>query len=211
MSPRRPALTGPGLYARSRALPLTLALLAGTCAVAVAAAHRVDDASWAPGRPAPVVVPVALAPLLAAALIGASLYAPSDELDRTAARPWWPRRLVHLLALSALACAPLALSVPGDGPALLTAASLRNLLGCVGVTAAAAVVVGARLSWLPAFCYVGAVHLASSGVRGWGVTVWAWPTRPGQEAGAWLAAGAVFVLGTALHATRGPRPEGPRA
>ncbi|MFG2571325.1 hypothetical protein [Streptomyces sp. NPDC048481] len=73
-------------------------------------------------------------------------------------------------------------------------------------------VVGARLSRLPVFCYVGAVHLASSGVHGWGgVTVWAWPTRPGQEAGAWPAAGAVFVLGTALHVIRGSRPEGVRA
>ncbi|MEU5630307.1 hypothetical protein ACH47C_01880 [Streptomyces rishiriensis] len=208
MSPHRLALTGIGLYARSRTLPLTLALLAGTCAFAAEAAHRTDDVQRAPGWSAPVV---ALAPLLAAALIGASLYAPSEELDRTAVRPWWPRRLVHLLALSVLACAPPALSVPGDGPAFVAAASLRTLLGCVGVTAAAAVLVGARLSWLPAFCCVGAVHLASGGVRGWAVTVWAWPTRPGQEAGAWLAAGAVFVLGTALHAALGPRPESPRA
>lgn len=208
MSPHRLALNGAGLYARSRALPLTVVLLAGTCAFAVEAAHRADDASWAPGRPAPVVVPLLL---LAAALIGASLYAPCDELDRTAVRPWWPRRLVHLLALSALACAPFALVAPGDGPVALAAVSLRTLLGCVGVTAVAGVLVGARLSWLPAVCCVGAVHLASSGGRGWAATVWAWPTRPGQEAGAWLAAGAVFVLGAALHAIRGPRPEGPRA
>ncbi|WP_329409961.1 hypothetical protein OG802_12255 [Streptomyces sp. NBC_00704] len=208
MSLHRPAPTGIGLYARSRALPVTLALLAVTCAFAVGAAHRAGQAHPAAGWSAQVV---ALAPLSAAALIGASLYAPSDELDRTAVRPWWLRRLVHLLALSALACVPPALAVPGDGPALVAAVSLRNLLGCVGVTAVAAVVVGARLSWLPAFCYLGAVHLASRGVHGWGVTVWAWPTRPGQEAGAWLAAGAVFVVGTALHVIRGSRPEGTRA
>ncbi|MER6410786.1 hypothetical protein [Streptomyces humidus] len=208
MSPRRRALTGIGLYARSRGLPLALALLAGVCAFVVAAAHRTDGAYAAPGWWASVVV---LGPLSAAALIGASLYAPSDELDRTAVRPWWPRRLVHLLALSALACVPLALTGSGEGSASVTAALVRNLLGCVGVTAASAVLVGARLSWLPALCCVGAVHLASSEVREWAVGVWGWPTRPGQEAGAWLAADVVFVLGAALHAARGPRPEGPRA
>ncbi|MDX2679512.1 hypothetical protein PV333_24735 [Streptomyces sp. NY05-11A] len=180
-----------------------LALLAGTCALAVWAAHRTDHAYLDPGRATPVVT---LAPLLAAALIGGSLYAPSEELDRTAVRPWWPRRLAHLLTLTALAGALLPLTLPGDGLALAPAAVLRNLLGCVGVTATAAVLVGSRLSWLPASCYVGVVYLTSSGVRGQAVTVWAWPVQPGRETGAWLAAGAAFALGTALYAVRGARP-----
>lgn len=209
MIPRRLPLTGIGLYARSRALPLALALLAGACAFAGWAAHRADAADPDPGWSASVV---ALTPLLAATLIGASLHAPSDELDRTAVRPWWPRRLVHLLALSALPCTllPLAVLRDGLGPAAAAAAVIRDLLGCVGVAAIAAVVVGARLSWLPAFCCVGAVLLASGRMRGRTVTVGVWPAQPGQEAGAWLAAGAVFVLGTALYAARGSRPEGPR-
>jgi hypothetical protein len=153
---------------------------------------------------------VALAPLFAAAVIGLSLYTASDELDRTAARPWWPRRLVQLGALTALAAALLPLAVLGHPEVFGPPAVIRNTLGCTGVTAAAAVTLGARLSWLPAFGCVTAVYLASSGARGRGVAVWAWPMQPGAQPGAWATALTAFVLGTALDATRGARPEGSR-
>jgi hypothetical protein len=194
------------LYARSRALPATLAALVGTTAFAVWAAGRLD-AYLDPDRRVPVV---ALAPLLAAAVIGTSLYTASDELDRTAVRLWWPRRLVQLGALTALAAALLPLAVLGHPEVFGPPAVIRNTLGCTGVTAAAAVLIGARLSWLPAFGYVTAVYLASSGVRGRAVTVWAWPMQPGAQAGAWAAALGAFALGAALYAVRGARPEGPR-
>ncbi|MCX4762205.1 hypothetical protein OG562_14720 [Streptomyces sp. NBC_01275] len=207
MSAARP-LTGTGtwLYARSRAVPLTLAALAGTAVFAVWAAGRLD-AYLDPYRRVPIV---ALAPLLAAAVIGASLFTASEELDRTAVRPWWRRRLAQLLGPTALAAALLPLAVLGDDLLFGPPAMIRNTLGCVGVTAAAAVLVGARLSWLPGFGYVSAVYLASHGVRGRAVTVWAWPVQPGYQQGAWLAAGTAFVLGTALYAVCGARPEGPR-
>ncbi|MGW1585828.1 hypothetical protein [Streptomyces sp. NPDC002386] len=199
-------MTGPLLYARSRALPLTLLALAGTTVFAVWAADRLD-AYLDPYRRVPVV---ALAPLLAAAVIGASLYSASDELDRTAVRPWWPRRLVQLGALTALAALVLPLAVLGHAETFGPPAVVRNTLGCTGVTAAAAVLLGARLSWLPAFGYVTAVYLASSGARGRAVTVWAWPMQPGAQPGAWAAALTVFVVGAALYAARGARAEGPR-
>ncbi|MHB9861674.1 hypothetical protein [Streptomyces sp. YIM S03343] len=194
------------LYARSRALPLTLAALAGTVACAVWAAG-VMDADLDMNRRTAIV---ALTPLLAAAVIGVGLHSPSDELDRTAALPWWPRRLAHLLALTILAAALLPLAVPGDALEFGPPAMVRNLLGCVGVTAAAAALLSARLSWLPAAGYVGAVYMASNGARGWAVAVLAWPMQPGGQPGAWLAAGTVFVLGTVLYAVRGARPEGAR-
>ncbi|MFG2356124.1 hypothetical protein [Streptomyces sp. NPDC048521] len=199
-------MTGLLLYARSRALPATLAALVGTTAFAVWAATRLD-AYLDPDRRVPVV---ALAPLLAAAVIGSSLYTASDELDRTAVRPWWPRRLVQLGALTALAAALLPLAVLGHPEVFGPPAVIRNTLGCTGVTAAAAVLIGARLSWLPAFGYVTAVYLASAGARGRAVTVWAWPMQPGAQVGAWAAALVAFVLGAALYAVRGARPEGPR-
>ena len=199
-------MSGVLLYARSRAVPFTLAALVGTTVLAVWVAGRTDPGPVPDGR-LPVV---ALAPLLAAALTGTSLYCAADELDRTAVRAWWPRRLVHLLALTAVAAALLPLAVPGGGPAFGPWAVLRNLLGCTGLTAAAAVLQGARLSWLPVFGYVGAVYLASGGVRGRAVTLWAWPVQPGDVTAAWLPAGVVFALGTALYAVRGARPEGPR-
>ncbi|MDO0927686.1 hypothetical protein QQY24_20575 [Streptomyces sp. TG1A-8] len=87
---------------------------------------------------------------------------------------------------------------------------IRNALGCTGATAAAAVVLGARLSRLPAFGCVTAVYLASPGVRGRAGTVWAWPVQAGAQPGAWAVALAAFAAGSALYAVRGARPEGPR-
>ncbi|MEU2619784.1 hypothetical protein ABZ642_16905 [Streptomyces sp. NPDC007157] len=194
------------LYARSRTVPATLAALVATAAFAVWAAARLDG-FLDPDRRVPVV---ALAPLLAAAVIGVSLYSPSDELDRTAVRPWWPRRLAQLAGLAALAAVLLPLAVLGHPETFGPPAVVRNTLGCTGVTAAAAVLLGARLSWLPAFGYVSAVYLGSAGARGSAATVWAWPVQPGAQPGAWAAALGAFAVGGALYVVRGARAEGPR-
>jgi len=196
------------LYARSRGLRLTLVSLAGTAVFALWTSNRGAGSSPEPGWASPVV---ALLPSLAAVTIGAGLHAPSDELDRTAVRAWWSRRLVHLLALTAVAGVLLPLTVRGDGLGFAPAAVIRNLLGCVGLTAAGAALWGARLSWLPAFCHAGTALLAADAAHGRVVGVWAWPVQPGQSPAAWWAAGTAFVLGTALYAVRGSRPEGPRS
>ncbi|MEU1179247.1 hypothetical protein ABZ464_16640 [Streptomyces sp. NPDC005820] len=186
------------LYVRSRSVPGTLA---GTVVLALGAAARTGSGSD-PDRLLPVAV---LAPLLVAAVIGTHLHSASEDLDRTAVRPWWPRRLGLLLGPAALAAVLLPLAVPGDGPAVL-----RNLLGCTGLVAASAVLLGARSSWLPAGGYVGAVYLAAEGVHGRAVTLWAWPVQPGGVTAAWVVAGGAFALGTAWYAVCGARPEGPR-
>ncbi|MFS4097121.1 hypothetical protein [Streptomyces sp. AF1A] len=199
-------MNGLVLYARSRALPFALAALAGTAAFAVWAAGRLD-AYLDPERRVPIV---ALAPLLAAAVIGTSLHSASDTLDRTAVRPWWPRRLAHLAALTALAAALLAPAVLGHAQTFGAPAVVRNVLGCTGMTAAAAAVLGARLSWLPAFAYVSAVYLGGGHAHGRAATVWAWPMQPVAQAGAWAAALTVCALGSAVYVARGGRAEGPR-
>ncbi|MFF5531723.1 hypothetical protein ACFY71_04485 [Streptomyces cinerochromogenes] len=199
-------MTGLLLYARSRTLPATLAALAATAAFAVWAAARLD-AYLDPDRRVPIV---AMAPLLASAVIGASLYTPSDELDRTAVRRWWPRRLTQLAGLTALAALLVTPAVLGHAETFGPPAVLRNTLGCTGLTATAAVLLGARLSWLPAFGYVTAVYLGSTTARGRAATIWAWPMQPGAATGAWATAVTAFVLGAALYAVRGARPEGPR-
>ncbi|MGW3203386.1 hypothetical protein [Streptomyces sp. NPDC001135] len=199
-------MNGLVLYARSRALPLALAALAGTTAFAVWSAGQLDS-YLDPDRRVPVV---ALAPLLASAVIGTSLYTASEELDRTAVRPWWPRRLTHLGLLTALAAVLLPLAVLGHTQTFGPPAMVRNTLGCTGITATAAALLGARLSWLPAFAYVSAVYMGGSGAQGHAAAVWAWPLQPGAERGAWAAALVAFTLGTALYATAGARTEGPR-
>lgn len=204
--PIHTTLPVPVLYIRSRALPLTAVALAGIVLVAAGAAH------WLETRPyfdhtarIPVVV---LAPLLASAAIGTSLHAPSDELDRTGVRRWWPRRLLHLLVLTVLTTGALALVVPGHPEAFGGPAMVRNALGATGVAVASAALIGARLSWLPMTVYGGAIYLAAPRTPGGAAAVWAWTMQPGPQAGAWAVALTAYAVGAVLLAVRGARPEG---
>ncbi|MFC8264195.1 hypothetical protein ACFUIZ_00495 [Streptomyces cinereoruber] len=191
------------LYARSRALPGALAALVGTAAVAAWAVRWLETTPDAgPADRLPVVV---LGPLLAAAVIGTCLRTPSDELDRTAVRAWWPRRLAHLLVPAALAALLLALAVPGHPAEFGAPAAVRNTLGLVGLAAASAALVGARLSWLPPALYTGAVPLAAPAGAGGAADWWAWVTRPGPQGGAWVVAAVAFAAGAFLYAWRGAR------
>ncbi|MCX5109404.1 hypothetical protein OOK13_12845 [Streptomyces sp. NBC_00378] len=201
--PARAAL--PLLYIRSRALPLTATTLTCITLVAAWAAH------WLQSRPyfdhtarVPVVV---LAPLLASAAIGTSLHSHSDELDRTAVGRWWPRRLLHLLVLTAVTAGALAAAVPGHPEEFGVPAMVRNVLGATGVAAASVALLGARLSWLPMTVYGGAVYLAAPRTPGGAAAVWAWPMQPGPQGAAWAVAVTAYVAGAALLAVRGARPE----
>ncbi|MFE0699191.1 hypothetical protein [Streptomyces sp. NPDC058872] len=190
------------LYARSRGLP-------GSLAAFVVAAGAVWSTRWLvplpEADPTARLLAVVLAPLFVAGTIGTGLHAPSEELDRTAVRAWWPRRLAHLLVVTALGAALLALAVPGAAEACGAPAAVRNTLGLVGTAAAAAAVLGARLSWLPPLLYVGAVSLAfragPPAVANW----WGWLVQPGTAGGAWTAAAVAFAAGTTLYARRGAR------
>ncbi|MFI6947515.1 hypothetical protein [Streptomyces sp. NPDC050422] len=197
--------TVPVLCLRSRAVPRTAAAL--TCIVLVAA----WAADWLVSRTyfnhsarVPVLV---LAPMLVSAAIGTSLYAAADELDRTAVRRWWPRRLLHLLALTVPAATALALAVPGHPEAFGAPGMVRNVLGATGVAAASAALIGARLSWLPMTVYGGAVYLAAPRTPGGAASVWAWLMQPGPQAGAWVVASVAYATGATLFAVRGPRRE----
>ncbi|KIF68010.1 hypothetical protein HY68_04045 [Streptomyces sp. AcH 505] len=194
------------LYLRSRALPavasslVAAALLAGWAAYELQAARRFGGTARIPV--------VTLAPMLAAGIVGTGLYTHSDELDRTAVRAWWPRRLAHLFALTALAAAGLALAVPGSPEVFGGQAMVRNVLGATGIAAGSAALLGARLSWLPTTVYLSGTYLSAPPTHDGVATVWAWPMQPGPQPGAWLTACTTYVCGAALHAWRGARPDG---
>ncbi|MFJ2740302.1 hypothetical protein ACIO3O_11590 [Streptomyces sp. NPDC087440] len=193
------------LHARSRSLPLTLAALVATSGSAAWAAD------WIQGQPqfdhharAPVIF---LATLLVSSAIGTGLLTRSDELDRTAVRPWWTLRLLHLGALTALAAVLLALAVPGHPEAFGAPAMVRNTLGATGLAAAGAALLGARLSWLPMTAYGGAAYLAAPRTPGGSAAVWAWPMQPGPQGAAWTTALLLLALGGGLYVWRGARVE----
>ncbi|WP_306323114.1 MULTISPECIES: hypothetical protein [unclassified Streptomyces] len=189
------------LYARSRSAPATLALITATALFTLWAA-TLTETFIDPYRRIPLL---ALGPLAAASAIGTSLHQRAPELDRTAARPWWPTRLAHLLALTALAATTLALSVPGHSQEFGAAAMARNVLGATGLTATATVLLGARLSWLPPTLYFGAVYLSYSAPGMKTATLWTWSMQPGPQRGAWAVALVAFMVGTMLYVAVGPR------
>ncbi|MER7680355.1 hypothetical protein [Streptomyces sp. NPDC096934] len=194
------------LFARSRAVPATLAAL--VCAALLTRwAATVPDVFLDPHRRVPLL---SLAPLTVSAAIGTGLHVYGRDLDDTAVRPWWPRRLAHLLVLTALAAGTLALAVPGDAQVFGTVGMVRNTLGAVGVTALGAVLCGARAGWMPTTLYFSAVYLSAASPHMRRATLLAWPVQAGPERAAWAAALALFTLGAGLYAVRGARPEGPR-
>jgi len=195
------------LYGRSRGIPAALAALACAALVTLWMASR-PDVYVDPDRRVPLL---SLAPLLASAAIGVSLHSHAPDLDATAVRPWWPRRLTHLLLLTALAATALALAVPGNSQVFGAAGMIRNTLGATGLTAVSAVVLGARVSWLPTTLYFSAVYFSASAPRMRNDTVLTWPLQSGPQHGAWAVALALFAIGTALYGWRGARSEGPRA
>ncbi|MGN9807757.1 hypothetical protein ACTMSW_00130 [Micromonospora sp. BQ11] len=155
--------------------------------------------------PAARVPVVALAPLLAALLLGPTLASADEDLERSTPLPWRAWRAGHLL-VAALVTA-MALSLAGlRAPDTYGAQELvRNALGCIGLVAGGAVLLGVRLAWLPAFVYVCAVYAAAPRHTGVVVAAWAWPIQPSTTAASWLTAAAIFAVGTAGYVHGGAR------
>ena len=148
---------------------------------------------------------VALAPLLAALLLGPTLAGADEDLEHSTALPWQAWRGGHVL-LAAVVTAT-ALSLTGlRAPSTFGAYALaRNTLGCIGLVTSAAVLLGARLAWLPAFLYVCAVYTAAPRHTGVLVALWAWPIQPSTTAASWLTAVMIFALGAAAYMHCGSR------
>ncbi|MFH8370645.1 hypothetical protein [Streptomyces sp. NPDC018031] len=197
-----PPAYGLVLYARSRALLRTTAMLFAAAGL-VAACGRLPVFHLDPAERIPAQ---AMAPVFAACALGTSLYQHSPALDGTAARPWPARRLGHLAALTLIAGLSLALVAPASAEGFGTAALLRNLIGAVGVALASAAVVGARLSWAPTFVYLSTLYV-SGGTPGRAAALWSWAAQPAAQTLAWIPALSSFAVGTSLYVVRGARPE----
>jgi hypothetical protein len=82
---------------------------------------------------------------------------------------------------------------------------VRNVFGYVGMVAGATVVVGARLTWAPAFGYAAVVHLAAPKPLRPETAWWTWPLQPWSASPAAWTAVLLFVAGVILYAHFGPR------
>ncbi|MEO3930041.1 hypothetical protein ABGB07_40265 [Micromonosporaceae bacterium B7E4] len=192
------------LHTRARGGP---AFLLGVAVVALLAWIA---GSWLASRPyfdgpAARIPVVALAPLLGVLLLAPTLGGADEELEHSTPLHWPGWRAGHLLLGVASIGAVLALTglrAPGVFGAY---ALVRNTLGYAGLVAAAAVFLGARLAWLPAFGYACAVYAATPRQVGGFAGVWAWPLQPSSVTASWLTVAVVFVPGAAGYLHRGCR------
>ncbi|GAA1136651.1 hypothetical protein F4556_001921 [Kitasatospora gansuensis] len=185
------------LYARSRQVPLSAALVA---LVTLLVRFLVDGGVDGSGdQPVALLV---LTASVAAATVG--LVGQDSALDRTAAIRWVPRRAAHVLLVGVFAGAAL-LAVQAVGPELATTGLVvRACAGLVGLAALGATLCGAQYAWtLP---------------TGWLALVFFTPPLPGTlgEAAGWMTltpattvstgtAWALLAVGTLLYAVVGPR------
>lgn len=202
--PSRSPLAGPGLHVRGRGV---LAAIVGVAVVAMLAWLAADwlvHRDWLGGAEARIPV-VAAAPLLAAVLVSIGLGGADEELEGTTAVPWRLIRALHVLTVSVLVAGALALIGLWEPRTYGAFELARNAAGYVGMVTGAAVVVGARLAWAPAFGYAAVVYIAAPKPLRPGTAWWTWPLHPwSTELAAWAAAG-LFLAGLALYVRFGAR------
>ncbi|MEV4823910.1 hypothetical protein [Micromonospora sp. NPDC049274] len=155
--------------------------------------------------PAARVPVVALAPLLAALLLGPTLAGADEDLEHSTPLPWRAWRAGHLLVAAFVTAMALSLAGLRESHTFGAHALVRNALGCIGLVVGGAVLLGARLAWLPAFVYVCAVYAAAPRQPGTVVAAWAWPIQPSTTATSWLTAATIFAVGAAGYVHGGAR------
>ncbi|MEV0729537.1 hypothetical protein [Polymorphospora sp. NPDC050346] len=193
------------LHLRARGGPAFAAGLVVVTALAWAGGSWLISRPYFDGPAARIPV-VALTPLLGALLLAPTLAGAGDELERGTPAPWRHWRAGHVLAAVVVIGTPLALTGLHAPEVFGAYALLRNTLGCVGLVAGAAVLLGARLAWLPAFGYVCAVYGAVPRQVGGAAGIWAWPVQPSGVEASWAVAVALFVAGSASYLWYGARP-----
>jgi len=185
------------LYLRSRRAPVALTAAAG-CAVVMWSLWSAFSDSRTVGTPM-----VVLTVLLLVAALTATLGGPDDALELTAALPWPPRRVAHLvtafLVVVALLLATLATGAH-FGPAQLV---VRDAGGLLGLTAFGAATIGTARAWfLPLGWTLAAVLFPrSEPVLGQILT---WQAQPAASSVATGAAGLLGLGGLVAYAVAGP-------
>ncbi len=193
------------LHLTARSVPMFAVGLAAVTVLAWLAGNWLASRSYFDGPLARVPV-VALAPLLATILVGPTLGGADDELERSTALRWRVWRVGHLLLATLTVAAALTLAGLREPDTFGAYALVRNTLGCTGLVAGAAALLGVRLAWLPAFGYVCAVYAAAPRQTDPVTALWAWPVQPSTSATSWLPVVVLFALGTAAYPLFGPGP-----
>ncbi|GAB2949136.1 hypothetical protein GCM10027280_42220 [Micromonospora polyrhachis] len=189
------------LYLRSRRVPVALAAAVVGMVVMWVLGAIVNDG-------APGVTMVVLTALLLVAALTATLGGPDEELDRTAAQPWAPRRVAHLLAaLAVVAGLPLLTHLTGSsfGP---TGLVIRDAAGLLGLTALSAPLLGAGRAWFVplGWTLAAAVYPVTGHVLG---EILTWQSQVPGNTPAAVTATVLGVGGLIAYALAGPARRAP--
>lgn len=200
----RSPISGLRLHLRGRGVPAAVVGVAVVAVLAWLAADWLVHRDWLGGAEARIPV-VAAAPLLGAVLISTGLGGADEELDRTAAVPWWLIRALHVLGAFVLVGGALAVTARWEPGTYGAYELVRNAAGYVGVVAAAAVVLGARLAWAPAFGFAAVTYIAAPKPLRPETAWWTWPLQPWNVSPAAWTAVLLFLAGAILYARFGSR------
>jgi hypothetical protein len=146
---------------------------------------------------------VVLTVLLSVTALTATLGGPDDDLDRTAAFRWLPRRLAHLVAAFLVVVVPLLATLATGarfGPAWLVA---RDAAGLLGLTALGAATIGAGRAW---FLPLGWTLAATLFPRAEPILgrILTWQAQPQVSNAAAVTAGLLALGGLVVYAVAGP-------
>ena len=195
-------MSGLTLYLRSRHVPMALAG-AGGCIT-------VSWSLWTVFSTSRDVAPrmSVLTVLLLVAAVTATLGGPDDDLDRTGALSWPPRRATHLLAALVVVLVPLMatlLTGARFGPAGLM---VRDTVGLLGLAALSAATIGPARSWFLPLGWTLAAIVFPLSEQTW-QQVLTWQTQPPGSAAAVATAALLAVGGLVAYAVAGPPRRAP--
>ncbi|WP_041831837.1 hypothetical protein [Actinoplanes sp. N902-109] len=188
------------LYLRSRRLPVALPAALAGIAVMWGGWSFFTDRREVPVSLTVLTVALALAPLIP------TLSSDDDSLEATAARPWLPRRMTHLIAGCVVVAALVAATRTTGAWFGPTGVVLRDAAGLTGLIGLGVALGGVRLAWqVPVSWTAMQMLIGESGSTGWRQVVF-WETQlPGNRVAA-VTAGLFLLSGVLAYGLRvGPR------
>ncbi|MDR7327288.1 hypothetical protein ACH45F_08065 [Catenuloplanes sp. NPDC020197] len=189
-----------GRYLRARRVPAALLTSVG----AVGSVMAVWALFAAEGPVFPVLTVLAVA--LALAPLMPTLAGNDAALEATAALPWPPRRLAHLIACGAVVTGLLYAARLGGADFGPAGQIVRNVAGLAGVAGLAAALFGAGPGWQAPVVVAAVQALGAPGGQAWRQVAY-WMTQPAGNRPAAVTAVVLLLAGLTAYAVRGgPTP-----
>ena len=195
------------LYLRARRVTIAVPVSLAAVAAVMVFWHAWSDSPRVHPSLATLTLLFALAPLIP------TFAGHDDELDRTAAMPWPPRRVLHLIAVGAVVAAGLLGARLGDIHFGTTGQIARNSIGLAGLIGLGVALLGTVHAAVVPIIWTGWQAIAGGpGGPAWQQSL-LWLTQPADNVPAATTAAVLVLAGTAAYAKRvsPPRPPGENA